>query len=219
MNLRILGSLVSAFLVSGCVVDDAPLTLGNIRPLGLPETCWVTDDENVFQPRGRLDVAGGGPFYGVVEVMSQLGEVNQSGSAPSSTVVSEDANAVILDTIDVDYSSDPDLGLPNQTEPYYGVLDPGSRENLLTIPFIPPSVSDTLRTALVPGDQVILMVGARFTGRTRSGTAISTNRIEYPIILTHSGTTCAEYARNNPCGGGTVGGMPGVPVQCVMATP
>lgn len=217
MNLRILGSLVAVFLVAGCAADNTPVLIGNVRPLDLASGCFAITDNDVYLPTGRLDVAGGGQYFAIAELISQLGGVAGPGSETGSTEISSDANSVILDTIDLDYSSTPDLSLQDQTLPYYGVFSPGSRDNQVAIPFVPGAIAEQLQTALVSGDRVTLLVGAQFSGRTRSGTPVTTNRIEFPIELYHSGTTCTDYAQNSPCGG--VGGMESIPVECAMATP
>lgn len=217
MNRTIFLCAAVAAVSVGCAPDYSPVIIENVVPLDATTCALPSGADNLYRPFGRLDVAGGGPYTALALVTSELGTTTNIGSQPATTQESTASNEAILTAVELEYQSNPSLGLQRQTLPYYGVIQPNSKgaDNQVLLNLVPPNIGETLRTSLVKGDEITLHVLARMDGHTRSGINFKTNQIDFPIVLTNSGTTCTTFAQTNGCGG--VGGQDNVPVTC--ATP
>lgn len=212
-----------AVLASGCVADDAPILLQNFRSFEDPQGCVPVGPDGLSSGRGFLDVAGARSYLKWLEVESQLQPVSQPNVAGGGgQTVTESPNEAIIDTVTLEYASEPSLGLQTVSYPTTFTINPATSEenaNLMLLELLPGDVGDTVAASVPVGDRVTLNVTVTVSGRLRSGQAFTSNSVTYPINLGNSGATCAAgeiVARNGVCG--NPGGQDAIPVVCCPET-
>jgi hypothetical protein len=218
-RLVVAGIILGLALGVGCKVagDDSPLLLGNFHRF--KEDCTPVTD--VVAGGGSLDVSATTTYYIAADVHSQTSGVVQPGSQPGTDVVQGAPSEIIIDTIDLDYTS-ADLGatIANETSPIHFVISPGSTGNWMGLNLFPGMADDTLESTVVFGQEATVEVGVRVSGRTRSGGSVSSNRAVFPITVYNAGFPGCTYpeqqAHTGPCD--SVGGQDGTAVGCCPVT-
>ena len=197
---------------AGCVVDNSPLIIGNFHVLD--EECAAITDVSIGG--GSLDVSAVGGYVVAMDLSSQTAAVPEP--VPPQTEVSNGAaNEIIIDTIEFDYTSG-GTAVSSGTDGLHFVVRPGSVDNWLALElFGGPAGS----AALAGGLGSTINVGIRALGKTRSGVAIRTNRVVFPVYVYSSGFAgCAApslQATTGPCG--RVGGQDDTVAGCCPADP
>lgn len=212
MNRYLSAALVSLFVLAGCVQGDAPILLGNFKPFEDPLACLPDLTPENAVSSGRLDVAGGGFFVQPLNVVSQLGEVEQPGTIEDTA--SPRPNEAIIDRVRLSYQTDTGLSIPDQEYPMYFVISPGSDDNFMGINFFPAGAREVI-TGVLPGETVTVFATVQLAGNLRSGAAFTSSEATFPIHLSRSQGACPAGqapALNGVCG--NPGGQAGTPVIC-----
>ncbi len=218
MNRKVFAAvaLVSVVAGFGCVDQDAPLILGNIRGFDPENNCGAADFDTFRPIAGHLDVAGTTRYTHWVEIASQLGPVSRETGEGVEEETSP--NEAIVNRVNLTYESVGD-GAPAMAEesyPVHFIIQPGTGfdDNVLRVEFFPPIAAETLKT--VPANaQFTLYVTVTVSGKLRSGARFESAGLTLPITVINSGLTCADgetVGLTSYCG--LPGGIDGAPVVC-----
>jgi hypothetical protein len=211
---KLLSAVVLTFSLTGCVGEDAPILIGNMRGFA-EDRCAPAEFDTVRPIAGFLDVAGTTRYIQWVELASQLSPVTRQEGAGTASVTAP--NEAVIDRVQLSYRVEGGgPALADESYPVHFVIQPGTGPdaNVLGVDFFPTKAGEALRN-VGPGSEFTVYATVRVAGRLRSGSRFTSSGATLPITVVHSGTTCGEgqvVALNGPCN--TRGGQDFAPVVC-----
>lgn len=206
-----------AVAATGCVESDSPIVI--LNRLVMSDTCTVV--ENVYRPSGSLNLSAGMGYPAFFDIESNMQGL--STDVDGEVVAGPDQNDFISERIDITYSSPSGAAVPAAvTVPYYAAIRAGapSGDNSIVVDLLPQAARVAL--AGVGAQGATILAEFQMHGRLRSGRAISSNTVSYPIQVYEAPVpTCPfGYLGTGECG--SMGGQDGAPIVCAddpSATP
>lgn len=205
-------AVVGAFVaLAGCAPEEySPIALTDFYLM--PESCEFPKADDPSSLRGSLEVFASAPTLPRVrlgyKVVASLGGPGDDLQAGGTILQPKDMDRALLDTMVVKLTTTPALKLPEYTIPMYGTFTDGTAL-LAYFDVLSPEAG-----AIIQGvDRAYeLAINIEIRGRmSRSGGAISTGSVAFPVGVTPYLEPCAKLGVGSGC---IPPGSGGYPICC-----